>query len=305
MSLYHKYRPSSFEEIKGNSDIVSALEGMLSNPDKMSRVYLFHGATGCGKTTLARIIKTSLNVWNEDYQEIDSAQFNGVEMIRQLRRNCQFQPVKSDWRIYVLDEVHMLSSAAQEATLKVLEDTPPHVIFILCTTDPQKLKKTIRGRCSQFQVNPLTDREMKGLLKQVTKAEEDSLKKDVLNQIILDANGHPRNALQILEQVLSTDKDKRLEAAKQTAQEYSQSIELCKALLSNSSWKAVAKILSGLKKQDAENIRRHVLGYAQAVLLNGKDDEKAGLILEEFIEPTYNSGFPQITLASYLVIKNS
>lgn len=303
MSLYHQYRPTKLSQIKGNSEIITSLEGMLSNPKKMPHAFLFHGPTGCGKTTIARIIKTSLETSEHDYKEIDSAQFNGVEMVRELRRNCQLKPMASTYRVYILDECHMLSTAAQEAMLKILEDTPKHVIFILCTTDPVKLKKTIKGRCSQFQVNPLDDEDMKRLLKSVVKQEKETLDKEVYNQIILDSLGLPRNALQILQQVLTTEPKNRLKAAKQTAIEQSKSIELCRALLGNSSWKRVKEILKGLEKQDPEGIRRHVLGYAKAVLLKS-DDVKAAIILEEFMEPTYNSGFPQIVLACYSVIKS-
>ncbi len=305
MSLYHQYRPNEFSQIKGNSDIISSLEGMFSNKDKeIPHAFLFHGQTGCGKTTIARIIRNILEVSELDYKEIDSAQFNGIEMVRELRKNCQFKPVKSKYRVYVLDEVHMLSTAAQEGMLKILEDTPKYVVFILCTTDPKKLKPTIRGRCSQFQVNPLEDREMKKLLKSVVKKEKDVLEQEVYDQIILDSLGLPRNALQILEQVLNAPKKRRLKIAKQAAIQQSASIELCKTLLANSSWNKVKEILKGLQQQDPEGIRRHVLGYAKSVLL-GRDVEKAAIILEEFMEPTYNSGFPQIVLACYSVIKNS
>ena len=303
MSLYHKYRPDSLQQVKGNVEIVSALEGMLSKPKTMPHAFMFHGPTGCGKTTLGRIIGNLLGVSQNDFQEIDSADFRGIDTIREIRRNANYKPINSPYRIYLLDEMHQLSKDAQNALLKILEDTPSHVVFILCTTDPQKVLPTVKNRCSQFQVKPLSDREMKGLLKNVCRKEGEKLDVEVMDQIILDSNGQPRSALQILEQVLNTNEENRLEAAKQTAQEQSQSIELCRALIGNSGWKKVSTILQGLRQQDAESIRRHVLGYAQSVLLK-TDDPKAGLVLEEFLEPTYNSGFPQIVFACYSVIKN-
>jgi hypothetical protein len=123
-------------------------------------------------------------------------------------------------------------------------------------------------------------------------------------QIIQDTNGYPRNALQVLEQVLNTVPEKRLETAKQAAVVTSESIELCRALLQNSNWKQISTILEGLKGQEAESIRRHVLGYAQSVLLK-TDNMKAGLVMEEFIEPFYHTGFPQLVLACYTVVKQS
>jgi len=304
MSLYHKYRPKNLEQIRGNKETVSALKGFLENPEKMPRAYLFHGPTGCGKTTFGRIIGNTLEIAKEDIVEMDSAQFNGIDTVREMRKNSSYKPLKSKLRIYILDEVHMFSSAAQEGMLKILEDTPKHVIFILCTTDPQKLKPTLKGRCQQFQVKPLSDEVMSKLLRQTARKESDKLESEVIDQIVNDSQGHVRQALQILEQVLNTEPEKRLEAAKQSAIEESQSIELCRALLSSSNWKKVSEILTGLKGQDPEGIRRHVLGYAQSVLLKS-DNTKAGLVLEEFLEPTYNSGFAQLVFACYSVIKNS
>jgi DNA polymerase III gamma/tau subunit len=197
---------------------------------------------------------------------------------------------------------HKMTNDAQNALLKILEDTPQHVYFILCTTDPQKLIPTIKGRCSTFQVKPLMDSQMFHLLRSIVKAEEKNMEKPVYEQIILDAQGHARNALQVLDQVLRVDTDKRLEMARRSAEEMSQSIELCRALIGGSNWKKVADILKGLKDQEAEGIRRHVLGYAQSVLLNGTNDQAAAVI-EAFLEPLYDVGFSGLVYGCYSVMK--
>jgi DNA polymerase III gamma/tau subunit len=194
----------------------------------------------------------------------------------------------------LIHNCHKITGDAANALLKILEDTPKHVYFILCTTDPQKLLATIKGRCSQFQVKPLNEIQMKALLRHVVREENETLAKEIYEQIVQDSLGHPRNALQILEQVLSVPEDKRLEIARQTAEEQSQVIELCRALLAKAGWKTIAKILTGLKDQEAESIRRVVLGYCQAVLLK-EENYQAALILEEFITPFYDSGWPQLT----------
>ena len=199
---------------------------------------------------------------------------------------------------------HKITNDGQNALLKILEDTPKHVYFILCTTDPQKLIAAIKNRCQQFQVTTLNDREIYKILKRTVIAEGETLDKEVYDQIIQDCVGTPRLALQILEQVLAVDEDKRLDTAKQKAAEYSEVIELCRALLNNNSWKVIAGILKGIKTQEPESIRRMVLGYAQAILLNGQTNDRAGLVLQEFAEPTYNSGFVQITYACYSVCRN-
>lgn len=302
MNLYLKYRPTDLTQIKGNADIVSVLDKMLDDVDKCPHVFLLHGGTGCGKTTLGRIIADRLGCVGSDYREIDSGDFRGIETIRDIRKNSLFMPTQGRCRIWLIDESHRLTADAQAALLKILEDTPAHVYFILCTTEPQKVISAIRGRCIELQVKPLTDNQMKGLLKSICRQEGESIEQEIYDQIIQDSLGHPRNALQILEQVLSVDEDRRLEVAKQTAAIQSQGIELCRLLLKNSSWKEVAVVLNGLKDQEAEDIRRMVLGYCQAVLLK-TDQPRAGLVMECFMDPFYNSGFPGLTFACYQVIK--
>ncbi len=300
-TLALKYRPKTLDEVAGNQLVVSILKKQLSKETSqpLSRAILLHGPTGCGKTTLARIIAKELGVQEEDLKEIDSADFRGIDTIREIRKQSTYKPLNSPFRVWILDEVHRLTNDAQSALLKTLEDTPKHVYFILCTTDPQKLLPTIRGRCAQFQVQPLNEKEMKRLLLRVVKAEGESLAKEVYDQIVQDSQGHPRNALQILAQVLSAGPEKRLEVAKRTAEVQSQTIELCRALMSNRTpWKKVATILEGLKDQDPEQIRRAVLGYCQAILLK-EPNNQAAAVMEEFIEPFYNSGFPGLVLACY------
>lgn len=302
MSLYQKYRPKDFGEIKGNQDAIKVLETMLSGKD-IPHAFLLHGETGCGKTTISRIIASKLGCKGKDLSEVDSGQFRGIDTIREMRSNSQFLPIEGSCRVWIIDECHRLTSDAQSGLLKILEDTPKHVYFILCTTDPQKLLPTIKGRCIQIQVNPLSERQMYALLSSITESENQSLSSDIYDQIVQDSLGLPRNAINILEQVLSVPEDRRLTIAKQTAEKQSQIIELCRALISNASWSKVKSILAGLKEQEAETIRRAVLGYCQAVLLN-KENDMAALIIERFWEPTYNIGFPGIVYACYSIIKN-
>lgn len=303
MSLYKKYRPSSFNEIKGNQQVISVLESMLGDLKTCPQVFLLHGPTGCGKTTIGRIIKDQLGCVGEDFKEVDSADFRGIDTVREIRRNAQYSPMFGSCRVWLIDEVHKMTNDAQNALLKFLEDTPKGVYIILATTDPQKLLNTIRGRCSEFQLKPLNEIEMKRLLKRTVIREKEKLRDEVYEQIIQDSQGLPRNALQILEQVLRVPEEKRLEIAEQTAAEQSQTIELCRALMKRAGWKEVSSILRGIKDQEPENIRRAVLGYASAVLLK-KDDSLAGMILEEFFEPFYNTGFPGLVQACYAVTKN-
>lgn len=304
MSLYLKYRPTDLESVRGNSVVVEALQNMLSKIETCPHVFLLHGGTGCGKTTIGRIIADKLGCSGSDFAEIDSGQFRGIDTVREIRKNCNYKPINGDCRVWLIDECHKLTNDAQNALLKILEDTPKHVYFILCTTDPQKVISAIKGRSQEFQVNPLSDVQMKGLLRKIVKEEDESLAPEIYDQIIQDSMGHPRKALQILEQVLNVSEEKRLEVSKQAAVTQSQAIELCRVLLKKgAAWKEVASILTGLKDQEPEDIRRMVMGYCQAILLKAEND-RAGMILEYFVEPFYNSGFPGLTLACYLSFKN-
>ena len=296
--LYLKYRPKSLDEISGNEKVVNVLKSYFNKSSPFPKSILFHGPTGCGKTTLGRIIATQLGAVGGDLKEIDSADFRGIDTIREIRKKSIYKPLESPVRVWILDEIHRATGDAQSALLKALEDTPEHIYYILCTTAPQKLLPTIRGRCAQFQVEPLIDRDMKLLLRKVVKREDERISKEVYDQITQDSFGHPRNALQILSQVLAVDEDKRLQTAKKSAEIQSKTIELCRALIKGSPWRSIAMILKGLKNEDPEQIRRAVLGYCQVVLLNGQNDV-AATIMDEFIEPFYNSGFPALTLACY------
>lgn len=302
--LYLKHRPDTLDDIIGHEDLVHILKKQLSQGSQhpLSKSILFHGPTGCGKTTLGRIVAKELGAKGADIKEIDSADFRGIDTIREIRKQSAYRPLESPYRVWILDECHRLTGDSQSALLKALEDTPKHVYYILCTTEPQKLLPTIRGRCAEFQVRPLTEKEMKLLLRKVVKAEQESLTKDVYNQIIQDSMGHPRNALQILSQVLTVDEAKRLSVAKRTAEAHSKTIELCRALIGGANWKYISGILKGIKDEDPEKVRRAVLGYCQAVLLNEPQSDQTALIMEEFLEPFYNTGFAGLVFACYSVI---
>ena len=303
MALYQKHRPTKLSEVKGNKNVTAPLRTMLKNPETTPHSYLFHGPTGCGKTTLARIMAQELGCTENNIIEIDAAQFRGIDTIRELRKNAQYIPLGGGKRTYILDEVHKITGDAANALLKILEDTPSHAYFILCTTEPQTLLPTIRGRCSQFQVQTLNDDEMTELLSDILEKEQVEVETDVIEQIVLDSQGHPRNAIVILEQVINTPRRRRLEVAKQSAVEQTQAIELCRALIGNKAWSTISTILNGLKGQEAESVRRVVLGYVTAVLLKS-DNAKAAHILECFEEPLYNIGFPGLVLACYRVINS-
>ena len=301
MSLSNKYRPKELDEMVGNEDTIAQLESILSRDEGIPHAFLLSGPSGCGKTTLARIIAERLGCHRDDFMEMDSADMRGIDTVREIRRQMKLHPLSGPCRVWLLDECHQLTKDAQEALLKGLEDAPEHVYFIMATTEPDKLIKTVRNRCSHFMVESLSWTVIKkDLLINTCKGEIRTVPDEVLVEIAKAANGSCRAALVMLDKIIDLDEDEMLGAVEAEQTIETEAIELCRCLMGGK-WDKAKKILKGLQKQDPERIRRAVLGYANAVTLGDKQSRKGALILECFSEPTYNTGHPGLTLAAYQV----
>ena len=236
LELYRKYRPSTLDEMVGNEATIKSLKKELENG---SHVFLFTGNAGCGKTTLARIIAKEVGAGELSIREINSADNRGIDTAREVMEQMRFNPSDGDALVWILDEVHMITSAGQNAFLKALEDTPSHCYFFLCTTNPEKLIAPLKTRCSIINVKPLEDKEMQFLLKRTCRAEGVKLNPEIIEKIISIADGGSRKALKLLAKVLYLDSDEeRLEVLKSDdVAESQETIELCRALLSKDcSW---------------------------------------------------------------------
>ncbi len=219
-ALYRKWRPKTFDDVIGQTHVTETLKNEVKS-GRISHAYLFTGSRGTGKTSCAKIFSKAINCLNPqngnpcgeceicksieqenilDIVEIDAASNNGVENIRSMREEVVFSPTKSKYRVYIVDEVHMLSTGAFNAFLKILEEPPPHVVFILATTEIHKLPTTIVSRCQRFDFHRLSPDDISERIKYICEKENIKIDSEAVNIISVCADGAMRDALSILDQ---------------------------------------------------------------------------------------------------------
>jgi len=207
--LYRKHRPHTWSDVIGQESIVSVLENSIKT-NRIGHAYLFSGTRGTGKTTIARIFARALNVSDNDVYEIDAASNRGIDDIREIRDGVHVLPFESKYKVYIVDEVHMLTKEAFNALLKTLEEPPQHVIFILATTETDKIPETVLSRCQIFTFKTPNREVLKTLVSTVAKKEKLSLDTGVTDLIALLGDGSFRDTLGILQKVVSATGDSKI-----------------------------------------------------------------------------------------------
>lgn len=302
MELYKKYRPTRFSELVGQSDAVNVLTEM-GRSKSIPHCILLSGPSGCGKTTIARILKDKLKCSDQDFVELNIADVRGIDTVRSIRDRMWLSPLGGDTRIWLLDEVARATTDAQNAFLKILEDTPTHVYFLLATTEPQRLLNTIRTRATEVKVKPLKPQDMGMLLNYVARKESFELNEEARDRIIELADGSPRKALVLLNQILHVDGEENQIAVLTASLAGAQAIDLARALVSPKvQWSNVAKILKELE-DDPEAVRRLILGYASSILLNGGNMAgRAALLIDVFRDNLFDSGKAGLVRNCYEIV---
>lgn len=209
LSLYRKYRPSDFKDVRGQSQVVSVLEAAIQNK-KIAHAYLFAGGRGTGKTSMARILARALGTAEEDIYEMDAASNRGIDEIRALRDGVSTLPFNSAYKFYIIDEAHALTKDAWGALLKTLEEPPSHVIFVLATTELDKVPETIVSRCQTYSFKKPTSEVLKKLVFDVAKKEGASIEPAAAELVALMGDGSFRDTLGILQKVLTLSGDTKL-----------------------------------------------------------------------------------------------
>lgn len=320
-ALAARLRPTAFDDVLGHEPVVRAVQKLLNEPQETRpRCFTFVGAPGGGKTTLARLIAEHLvpdpECRSMDVDEIDAASYSGAEDTRNLRERVQNRPMSGGNRVVIMDEAHRLSATAKDVLLKIMEDGPKHLYWIICTSEGDKLPDAIKRRGAFFDLKPVPDAEIKRMLVKVSRKEGIYLPEAVRDRIIEAAKGSPGKALAELEKAgAMCREDMSAAEIEEVAGYVGQSSEaagsLPKLLLANASKGEVIQCIAALKAEgkDAEGTRRGVLGYMESAVLGNwyKGGKERPLeIMEVFCAGnTFDSGWSGlIVLATNAVGRN-
>ena len=312
VALYRKYRPSNFDEVRDQDHIVTVLKGAIKK-ESIPHAILFSGSRGTGKTTLARIFATAIGTTAVDLYEIDAASNRGIDDIRELREAVHTVPFESKYKVYIIDEVHMLTKEAFNALLKTLEEPPAHVVFMLATTEEEKLPDTILSRLQVFKLRAPSRAVLAATVTDVAKSEGFTLSPDAADLIAVSADGSFRDALGITQKVIMASGDTIGSADEVAAIIGAPKVALIDSILLALHEKNTDKGLEAVASAVASHVEikilvRLLLEHVRAVMLLRNRPSNSADILAQFGESmrttlTNLAGATATPLNSHLLLK--
>jgi len=265
--LYQKVRPNKIYDIIGNDSVVKAVQQLFNQCwTQKPHSFILKGPSGCGKTTLALIMAAGFNCKPENIIKLNAANVNGIDAMRQITNEARTYGMGGGNKVYILDEAHQLTKDAQNEILEILEFHPSHCYFILCTTEVNGIKKTVRNRCTEYELNKLTEEETKTLLNNVCKLEKLEIDQDLIEAIACTCDGSPRAALVSLEQIINIkDVDEALELIVKGTIKDTNILDLCKLLVMNpelrfQKWQRIIRTFNTIKVEP-EIIRKSIMTF--------------------------------------------
>jgi len=290
-ALYRTYRPQTFADVRGQAHVVEVLEAAIAK-GSIAHAYLFSGSRGTGKTSVARIFARELGVSDKDLYEIDAASNRGIDDIRELRESVHTLPYESPYKVYIVDEVHMLTKDAFNALLKTLEEPPAHVIFILATTERDKVLPTILSRCETYNFKQPSRKLLAETVSAIAKKEGYTLEQSASDLIALLAEGSFRDAIGTLQKILTISKNKKVEVREVEAVTGAPTGEVLSRLLTALSGSDAASALTALadaagENMDARTLAKLLMHRLRAVLLLKYAPDLADGLAAEFPEEAF------------------
>lgn len=292
--IYKVCRPKDLDRVVGQDKAVQVIRNAFAKKN-VPHTILLTGPSGTGKTTLARIIANMLGCDPSDFFEYNASDFRGVDTVREIRARMGYSGLsKGKIRVYYFDEVHQMTGIAQNAALKILEDTPKHVYFILSTTDPTKIIKAVQSRCTKIALTEVAADDMKKIVKRAAKKCKVKVASDkVLRTLVNSANGGPREALVLLGTLQGFKTEKEQLAIIEDSDSDKPTKTLAQGLISGMAWLEVAKLLKDLPADKVESARLGIIGYCAAILMNGAKHGKAADIIATLSPPCFGGKKPE------------